>query len=108
MSKTSTPSNLPKYSNLSKPVAWSKSVGMVPALAPGPINESGPVTSAKVSAVLDSTLAWAKNLVVVNNLDCLAARVNVRESLFVSIALVVELELELDVGADLNGWAKCN
>lgn len=86
MSKTSTPSILPNNSNLSKPVAWSKSVGIVPGLAPGPIkDESGPVTSDNLKADLDSTLVdWAKILLVVNNLDCLAVRTSVRESLNVS------------------------
>ena len=83
MSNTSTPSLLPNNSNLSKPVAWSNWVGMVPGLAPGPINEeSGPVTSANLVAVLDSSLVEPKAILeTVKNLDCLAVRARVLESL---------------------------
>ena len=36
ISKTSTPCIFPKISKRSKPVAWSRSVGIVPGAAPGP------------------------------------------------------------------------
>jgi hypothetical protein len=45
MSKMSRPSILPRSSNLSRPVACSISVGMVPGLAPGPMRSSSVLIS---------------------------------------------------------------
>ncbi|KAH3679576.1 hypothetical protein WICMUC_000909 [Wickerhamomyces mucosus] len=52
VSNNSTPSNLANNSNLSKPVACSRSVGKVFSLAPAPIKVSEPLTSSNDLAVL--------------------------------------------------------
>ena len=47
ISKTSTPSVLPRISRRSRPVACSRSVGTVPGWAPGPIRSSSVLTSVR-------------------------------------------------------------